>query len=94
VTEQRLEEDRVSHQAAETARQETMLKMVSKTLTTSTAQKLESTIRAEIKGSVIPAISKIVAEAADSQIAKGVSESIRKVSSSEEGEVSKRDTLF
>ncbi|CAJ0647866.1 15430_t:CDS:1, partial [Entrophospora sp. SA101] len=55
-----IEEDRIAHQAAETSRQETILKVVSQTLSTNTAKLLETTVRNEIQINVLPSLSKMV----------------------------------
>ncbi|RUS32218.1 hypothetical protein BC938DRAFT_476008 [Jimgerdemannia flammicorona] len=75
---QRLEEDRIAHQAAETSRQETILKVVSQTLSNNTQKLLEQTIRSEMQNAVIPSLGKIVAAAVEKQIGKGVAETVNR----------------
>ncbi|KAG9289781.1 hypothetical protein G9A89_015361 [Geosiphon pyriformis] len=75
---QRLEDERNSHQAAETTRQETILKLVSQALNNNTAKFLESTIRSEIQNNVIPMLNKLVATSVDKQVNRGMVEAINK----------------
>ena len=77
---QKIEEERVAHQAAETLRQETILKVVSQTLSTNTAKLLESTIRTEIQSSVLPTLSKMVTNAVDKHAHRGMVDAVNKVS--------------
>jgi hypothetical protein len=69
---QKIEEERIAHQAAETSRQETILKMVSQSLTTNTSKLLESTIRNEVQNSVLPTLSKMVTNAVDKHAHRGM----------------------
>ncbi|CAG8456437.1 3148_t:CDS:10 [Funneliformis mosseae] len=75
---QKIEEERVAHQAAETSRQETILKVVSQTLSTNTSKLLESTIRTEIQNSVLPNLGKMVTSAVDKQAHKGMVDAVNK----------------
>jgi hypothetical protein len=77
---QKIEEERIAHQAAETSRQETILKMVSQTLSTNTSKLLESTIRSEIQNSVLPTLSKMVTNAVDKHAHRGMVDAVNKVS--------------
>lgn len=76
---QRLDEDRIAHQAAETSRQEALLKLVSQTLDNNTQKLLEQTIRNEMQTSVIPSLGKTVTAAVEKQLGKGVVETMNKV---------------
>ncbi|RUS21401.1 hypothetical protein BC937DRAFT_92796 [Endogone sp. FLAS-F59071] len=76
---QRLEEDRIAHQAAETSRQETILKLVSQTLNNNTQKLLDQTIRNEMQTAVIPSLGKTVTAAVEKQLGKGVVETMNKV---------------
>ncbi|CAG8438797.1 1199_t:CDS:10, partial [Acaulospora colombiana] len=75
---QKIEEERIAHQAAETSRQETILKMVSQTLSTNTSKLLESTIRNEIQISVLPTLSKMVTNAVDKHAHRGITDAVNK----------------
>ncbi|CAI2170487.1 3018_t:CDS:10, partial [Funneliformis geosporum] len=75
---QKIEEERVAHQAAETSRQETILKVVSQTLSTNTSKLLESTIRNEIQNSVLPNLSKMVTSAVDKHAHRGMVDAVNK----------------
>ncbi|CAG8683459.1 11103_t:CDS:2, partial [Acaulospora morrowiae] len=59
-------------------RQETILKMVSQSLSTNTTKLLESTIRSEIQNSVLPALSKMVTNAVDKHAHRGISDAVNK----------------
>ncbi|CAG8813630.1 5326_t:CDS:2, partial [Dentiscutata erythropus] len=75
---QKIEDERVAHQAAETSRQETILKMVSQTLSTNTSKLLETTIRNEIQNSVLPTLSKMVTNAVDKHAHRGMVDAVNK----------------
>lgn len=76
---QRYDEDRAMDQAADTTRQETMLKLVSTTLTKNTSKLVETTIKEQIKSQVIPAISKLVEAAVAEQVARGIADALTHV---------------
>ncbi|RIB15630.1 hypothetical protein C2G38_1567066 [Gigaspora rosea] len=69
---QKIEDERIAHQAAETSRQEAILKIVSQTLSTNTTKLLESTIRNEVQTSVLPTLSMMVTTAVDKHAHKGM----------------------
>ncbi|KAM0747291.1 hypothetical protein T439DRAFT_329039 [Meredithblackwellia eburnea MCA 4105] len=69
---QRYDEDRAVDQAAHTSQQETMLKLVSTTLTKNTSKLVESTIKEQIQSQVIPAVGQFVQSAVSDQISRGV----------------------
>ncbi|KAK4695398.1 hypothetical protein P7C70_g8556, partial [Phenoliferia sp. Uapishka_3] len=73
---QRYDEDRTLDQAADTTRQETMLKLVSTTLTKNTSKLVETTIKEQIRTQVIPAISTLVESAVSEQIGRGVANAL------------------
>ncbi|CAG8667460.1 16269_t:CDS:2, partial [Dentiscutata heterogama] len=75
---QKIEEERIAHQAAETSRQEAILKIVSQTLSTNTTKLLESTIRNEVQTSVLPTLSKMVTNAVDKHAHKGMVDAVNK----------------
>lgn len=66
--------------AADTARQETMLKLVSTTLSKSTGRLVEATIKEQVKYQVIPSIGKLVSAAVQDQIGRGIAEGMKEVS--------------
>jgi hypothetical protein len=80
---QRLEEARVSEQAADIARQEKLLKLVSNELTKNTTRVVEMAVKAEVQNSVLPSLENItkaeVRGALNGQIAKGVGDSMNQV---------------
>ncbi|CAG8510616.1 17717_t:CDS:2, partial [Racocetra fulgida] len=78
VSVQKIEDERIAHQAAETSRQEAILKIVSQTLSTNTAKLLESTIRNEIQTSVLPTLNKMVTNAVDKHAHKGMVDAVNK----------------
>ena len=84
IVEQRLEEARVAEQAADFARQEKILKLISTELTKNTTRVVESAVKGEVQNSVLPSLEDItrteVKSAINTQITKGVSESVRIVS--------------
>lgn len=61
-----------------TAHQEAILKLVSTTLTKNTSKSLESTIRSEIKTTVLPTVSRLVETAVDEQFRRGLDDAMRK----------------
>ncbi|GBC02494.1 hypothetical protein RclHR1_04650011 [Rhizophagus clarus] len=75
---QKIEEERIAHQAAEISRQETILKLVSQSLSNNTSKLLESTIRSEVQTSVLPTLSKMVTNAVDKHVHRGMVEAINK----------------
>ncbi|RIB01814.1 hypothetical protein C2G38_2050571 [Gigaspora rosea] len=75
---QKIEDERIAHQAAETSRQEAILKIVSQTLSTNTTKLLESTIRNEVQTSVLPTLSKMVTTAVDKHAHKGMVDAVNK----------------
>lgn len=76
---QRAEDDRAIAQAADLARQESTLKLVSTTLAKSTSKLVETTLKEQVKSQVIPALGKLVGSAVSEQISLGVSDAISKV---------------
>ncbi|KAL5511726.1 hypothetical protein ACEPAH_4944 [Sanghuangporus vaninii] len=78
---QRLEEARAAEQAADFTRQEKILKLISTELTKNTTRVVESAVRGEVQNSVLPSLEGItraeVKSAINTQISKGVSESVR-----------------
>ncbi|CAG8794309.1 24347_t:CDS:10, partial [Gigaspora margarita] len=76
--EDNIEDERIAHQAAETSRQEAILKIVSQTLSTNTTKLLESTIRNEVQTSVLPTLSKMVTTAVDKHAHKGMVDAVNK----------------
>lgn len=81
---QRLEEARANEQAADFARQEKILKLISTELTKNTTRVVESAVKSEVQNSVLPSLEGItrteVKSAINTQISKGVSDSVRAVS--------------
>lgn len=78
---QRAEEDKINEQAADAARQATMLKLVSTTLSKSTGRLVEAAIKEQIKSQVIPGIGKLVSAAVQEQIGRGIEEGLKEVRS-------------
>ena len=80
---QRLEDARVSEQAADIARQEKLLKLISNELTKNTTRVVEMAVKAEVQNSVLPSLESItkneVRAALNGQIAKGVGDSMNQV---------------
>jgi hypothetical protein len=80
---QRLEDARVNEQAADVARQEKLLKLVSNELTKNTTRVVEMAVKAEVQNSVLPSLENItkveVRTALNGQIAKGLGESMNQV---------------
>lgn len=75
----RLEEERVLDQTAATAREETMLKLVSQSMTKSTSRLVESAVKEQIKAQIVPAIGKVVTGAVQEEVAKNVKEAVKQV---------------
>ena len=90
-TEQRLEEARAHEQAADFARQEKILKLISTELTKNTTRVVETAVKGEVQDSVLPSLEGItrteIKAAINTQISKGVSDSVRLVSLSQAGSV-------
>jgi hypothetical protein len=82
--EQRLEEARAIDRAAEMARQEQIIKLISTELTRNTTRVVELAVKAEVQSSVLPAIEAVarteIKLAATSQFAKGFGDSMKQVS--------------
>jgi hypothetical protein len=80
---QRLEDARVSEQAADIARQEKLLKLISNELTKNTTRVVEMAVKAEVQNSVLPSLENItkveVRTALNGQIAKGLGDSMNQV---------------
>lgn len=76
--ERRAREERSTEQAAEITRQEKLLAMVSQTLGKQTNKTLDSSIRSEIRDSLLPAISKTVRESVDAELAAVLRSSLQK----------------
>ncbi|KAI8998769.1 hypothetical protein BD414DRAFT_476045 [Trametes punicea] len=78
---QRLEEVRQSEQAADFARQEKILKLISTELTKNTTRVVEMAVKAEVQNSVLPSLENItkteVKAALSNQIAKGVTDAMK-----------------
>ncbi|EPQ58070.1 hypothetical protein GLOTRDRAFT_104018 [Gloeophyllum trabeum ATCC 11539] len=78
---QRLEEVRVSEQAADFARQEKLLKLISNELTKNTTRVVEMAVKNEVQNSVLPSLENItkneVKSLVNGQIAKGVSDAVK-----------------
>ncbi|EJD05746.1 uncharacterized protein FOMMEDRAFT_153084 [Fomitiporia mediterranea MF3/22] len=78
---QRLEEARANEQAADFTRQEKILKLISTELTKNTTRVVETAVRGEVQNSVLPSLEDItrteVKSAINTQLSKGVSESVR-----------------
>ena len=82
---QRLEDARANEQAADFVRQEKILKLISTELTKNTTRVVEMAVKAEVQNSVLPSLENItkqeVKAALSTQIAKGVSDAMKMVSS-------------
>ncbi|KAI5124340.1 hypothetical protein M0805_008947 [Coniferiporia weirii] len=78
---QRMEEARANEQAADFARQEKILKLISTELTKNTTRVVEAAVRGEVQNSVLPSLENItkneVKAAINNQITKGLSESVK-----------------
>ncbi|GAA5965365.1 hypothetical protein JCM21900_006012 [Sporobolomyces salmonicolor] len=74
-----LEEERVLDQTAATAREETMLRLVSQSLTKSTSRLVESAIKEQVQAQIVPAIGKVVTGAVQEEVAKNVKEAVKQV---------------
>ena len=81
--EQRLEEARANEQAADFVRQEKILKLISTELTKNTTRVVETAVKGEVQNSVLPSLENItkneVKLALNSQVTRGLGESIRTV---------------
>ncbi|KAI0306774.1 hypothetical protein B0F90DRAFT_1808391 [Multifurca ochricompacta] len=77
---QRLEDVRVSEQAADITRQEKLLKLISNELTKNTTRVVEMAVKAEVQNSVLPSLENItkneVKAVLNGQIAKGLGDSM------------------
>ncbi|KAH9079187.1 hypothetical protein EDB83DRAFT_2341178 [Lactarius deliciosus] len=77
---QRLEDVRVSEQAADITRQEKLLKLISNELTKNTTRVVEMAVKAEVQNSVLPALENITKSEVKAvlvgQIAKGLGDSM------------------
>lgn len=82
---QRLEDARANEQAADFVRQEKILKLISTELTKNTTRVVEMAVKAEVQNSVLPSLENItkneVKSALNNQVAKGLGESMKQVSS-------------
>jgi len=80
---QRLEDARVNEQAADVARQEKLLKLVSNELTKNTTRVVEMAVKSEVQNSVLPSLENItkaeVRSNLNGQIAKGLGDSMNQV---------------
>lgn len=80
---QRLEDARANEQAADFVRQEKILKLISTELTKNTTRVVEMAVKAEVQGSVLPALENItkteVKAALNNQISKGLADSMKQV---------------
>ncbi|KAF8522117.1 hypothetical protein BU17DRAFT_87217 [Hysterangium stoloniferum] len=78
----RLEDIRQAEQRNEFERQQTILKLISTELTKNTTRVVESAVKTEVQQSVLPALERITKEevklALNSQIAKGLAESMQR----------------
>jgi uncharacterized membrane protein YheB (UPF0754 family) len=85
LVDQRLEDLRVSEQAADVARQEKLLKLISNELTKNTTRVVEMAVKAEVLNSVLPSLENItkneVKAVLNGQIAKGLGDSMSQVCS-------------
>jgi hypothetical protein len=85
LIDQRLEEARVSEQAADITRQEKLLKLISNELTKNTTRVVEMAVKAEVQNSVLPALENITKNEVKAvlvgQIAKGLGDSMNQVCS-------------
>jgi CTP-dependent riboflavin kinase len=83
LVDQRLEDVRVSEQAADITRQEKLLKLISHELTKNTTRVVEMAVKQEVQNSVLPSLENItkteVKAALNGQIAKGLGESMNQV---------------
>lgn len=82
-SEQRLEEARANEQAADFARQEKILKLISTELTKNTTRVVETAVKGEVQNSVLPSLENItkteVKLALNNHVTKGLGESIKQV---------------
>ena len=83
IIDQRLEDARVTEQAADVARQEKLLKLVSNELTKNTTRVVEMAVKSEVQNSVLPSLENItkaeVRNGLNGQIAKGLGDSMNQV---------------
>jgi hypothetical protein len=83
IIDQRLEDARVNEQAADVARQEKLLKLVSNELTKNTTRVVEMAVKSEVQNSVLPSLENItkaeVRSNLNGQIAKGLGDSMNQV---------------
>lgn len=88
-TDSRLEDVRLADQTADFERQEKILKLISTELTKNTTRVVESAVKNVIQNSVLPALETVtrseVKAALNTQIAKGLSDSMKQVRSKEAG---------
>lgn len=61
-----------------TSHQETILKLVSSTLTKNTSKSLENTVKSEIKATVLPTITRLVDSAVEDHFRRGLDDALRK----------------
>lgn len=94
--EARLEEARAAEQQADFARQEKILKLISKELTTNTTRVVEAAVKTVVQNSVLPSLEAItkneVKAALNGQIAKGLGDSVNQVSAAWEPPTSSRES--
>ena len=80
---QRMEDARANEQAADFVRQEKILKLISNELTKNTTRVVEMAVKSEVQNSVLPSLETItkneVKAALGTQIARGVTDSIKQV---------------
>ena len=81
-----MEDARANEQAADFVRQEKILKLISNELTKNTTRVVEMAVKSEVQNSVLPSLEAItrneVKAALGSQIARGVTDSIKQVTHS------------
>ena len=78
-----MEDARANEQAADFVRQEKILKLISNELTKNTTRVVEMAVKSEVQNSVLPSLETItkneVKAALGTQIARGVTDSIKQV---------------
>jgi hypothetical protein len=78
-----MEDARANEQAADFVRQEKILKLISTELTQNTTRVVETAVKSEVQNSVLPSLETItkteVKSALGTQIARGVTDSIKQV---------------
>ena len=83
VAEQRLDEARANEQAADFARQEKILKLISTELTKNTTRVVEAAVKGEVQNSVLPSLENItkteVKSAINNQMTRGLGDAVRVV---------------